>query len=594
MKRERLMRQAFEAAVAVALLVNSAVAADEWHVYSDMRDGLTGTQQLTNAFRRAQSGDTITIHPGVYNVPTEEMTFRFETDAQGTVHATDGVCLYSEAENLTVRGDPAADRSEIVLSGLGAAAETSSGQHQIMLLGGANGKVRHLTFKKGTSNAGYAIYRGGTRLNGSDSWVYRRGGALRALATTVVEDCVFEDCYAGQGACVYSAASATNCRFVRGNCVAQNNGCSVCDVKRLYDCRFTGCGRGSIRVATVVSNCVFEACGHTQGNGLLHYPTKMQLMDCAFRDCTTTIFNFTAQKYMASEVSRCTFFSSARTAYSFFTDGAAGVSFEAPITDCTFEGNFPLSRVTGKISRCTFKANGVPMMTACSQLEDCSVDAGGVTLSGTADLAPLDLPAILDVETIRRCRLDNFSCHWAYAIKNCHRMENSLVTRTVQWGGTGSLFGHTDGQDATYLNCTVMTNGSMNAMFCNVAADTPGRITLKNCLFCKNKVGGQNWGTCDSWTDDLTNVYLFNTYHRFKPAPAGSVNSVNGRVTAFDPRIGDDGTLHRLSCCVNAGDNDMWTAADVDLAGNSRVHGTVDVGCFENWDPMPGFLLLFR
>lgn len=579
--------------VTTTAMLAFCASATEWHVYSAETGGMTGTQQLTNAFKRAQSGDTITIHAGTYNVPTEEMLYRFETDAEGTFHATGGVCLYSTAGNLTIQGDPEADRAEVVLSGLGAAAASASGQHQIMLLDGANCTVKHLTFSKGMGDASYAIYRNGSRINASDSWIFRRGGGLRAQKTTVVEDCVFEDCYGGQGACIYNSASATGCRFVRGNCVAQNNGGSVCEVKKLYDCYFNACGRGSVRVATVVSNCVFDACNHVQGNGILHYPTGIKLMDCVFTNCTTAIFNFTAQKYMASEVSRCTFYSSSKTAYGLFYTTAADIQFTAPITDCSFEGNFPLAHVTGKISHCTFKASGVPMMTACSELEDCTVDAGGVTLTGVSTAELVDLPAILDVGTVRRCRLGNFSCHWAFAIKNCHRMENSLITGTVQWG-TGALFGHTDGMDATYLNCTVMTNGAMNGMFCNNAVEKPGRITVKNCLFCKNKVGGQNWGSCDSWTDDLSNVYLYNTFHHFKPTPGGSVDSFDGWRKTFDPKIREDGTLPRRSCCVDAGTNDEWSETDIDLVGNPRINGVVDVGCFENWDPVPGFLLLFR
>ena len=41
-----------------------SVNAFEWHVYCETTNGMTGNQQLTNAFIQAQSGVTITIHKG--------------------------------------------------------------------------------------------------------------------------------------------------------------------------------------------------------------------------------------------------------------------------------------------------------------------------------------------------------------------------------------------------------------------------------------------------------------------------------------------------------------------------------------------------
>ena len=58
-------------AVCFAACAVLGARAEEYHVYSEVKDGLTGNQQLTNAFAKAQSGDIITIHKGTYNLATE-------------------------------------------------------------------------------------------------------------------------------------------------------------------------------------------------------------------------------------------------------------------------------------------------------------------------------------------------------------------------------------------------------------------------------------------------------------------------------------------------------------------------------------------
>ena len=52
--------------------------------------------------------------------------------------------------------------------------------------------------------------------------------------------------------------------------------------------------------------------------------------------------------------------------------------------------------------------------------------------------------------------------------------------------------------------------------------------------------------------------------------------------------------LHRSSPCLNRGDNSVWTADDIDLAGNKRVNGIVDIGCYENWYVAPGLKVVIR
>ena len=575
-----------------------AAHATEWHVYSETRNGLTGNQQLTNAFIRAQANDTITIHAGTYNLATEEMTFRYETDANGTLHATAGTCLYSRADNLTVQGDSAVASDEIVLSGLGSNAVTQDGQHAILRLDGANCTVRHLAFYKGTANYNAIVYRNGVQQN-TDKWVYRRGGGLALKNDAIVEDCVFDACYAGQGACVYGGLRLSACAFKNSNAVANNAGCAVADAKGVYDSHFEGNMRGALRgCSTAVSNCTFVANSHGGGTGLLWYHTGA-LVDCAFTNNTTTCLYLHGAKYMPTEIARCTFSGNSDTAC------AAGIGgpnpCTTPVTDCTFVGTLQVSNVTATVSGCTFVGGEGMILDGCPNVVDSTFTGGGNTITGSSSG---NVTAIRN-SGFKRCAFKGLSLHWAYGFENVHTMENCLVTETVQWG-TGALFAHTDGLDATYLNCTIVSNGALNTMYANTA--DAGTVTFRNSIFWMNKVGGQAWNRVDFWNTATELSRLRMDYSVFHARGTAGTIEVAGEGSTnknyHDPRLkitakpdeihGDPYALYRKSPYVNAGDNGSWTADDKDLAGNPRLNGTVDLGCYENWDRAPGLFMRFR
>ncbi len=555
---------------AIAVQFAFPVYAAEWHVRTN--------QELTNAFVQAQANDTITIHKGVYNLTTEEMTFRYETDANGTLHATDGTCLYSRADNLTVQGDPDVVREEIVLSGLGANAATQDGQHSILRLDGANVTVRHLTFYKGRANSDYIVWRNGLQQN-TDKWVFRRGGGVSLKNDAVVEDCTFNSCYAGQGACVYGGLRLSNCAFKNSNAVSRNNGCAVADAKGVYDSHFEGNMRGALRGCSVAaSNCTFTANDNYLGTGLIWYHTGA-LVDCAFTNNATTCLYLQGVKYMPAEITRCTFSGNSAA-------GIGGtVTNTTPVRNCTFVGN------TG------------PIIENCPTVEDSTFLGNGKTITGSTDST---VTAIRNCG-FKRCIFKGLSLHWAYGFENVHRMENCLITESVQWG-TGALFAHTDGLDATYLNCTVVTNGPLNTMYANTMK--AGTVTFRNSLFWMNKVGGQYWNRYDFWessADELAQLKM--DYCVFSAADEShTMIDVAGEhstnLTYHDPKLkitaksdeihGDPYALYRKSPYVDAGDDGDWTADDRDLAGNPRLNGTVDLGCYENWDRAPGLFIRFR
>lgn len=610
-----MQSETFLAVCGMSLALFSAQAA-EWHVYSDTREGLSGTQQITNAFACAQDGDVITIHPGVYNVPTEEMTFRFETDAQGTKHATGGICLYSKAKNLTVQGSPEDERTEIVLSGRGAS--ESGREHQVMFLEGSGCTVRHLTFRGGIANVTYDIYRNGSLLN-ADRWPFRRGGGLRASTSAVVEDCVFDDCYAGQGACVYGASEIRNCVFTGSSAVAKNAGCAVCSVPTVADSWFEGNQRGCLRdCKSLVSNCVFVANSHGGSHGLNYYVTAA-LVDCVFSNNQTTAAYLHGAKYMPREITRCTFYKNSDSTYSAGIGGT--VPCTVPVRDCTFVGAMQASNVTARISGCAFTvAHGKEtvsrgILADCPDVEDCVFEgnwAVGARLegNGTAD----SIAAFSDCNLVR-CSINGFNVRYGPLMRNCRVLRNCLIAGSETWGTASSGgFLLTDGQDVTVENCTITTNLFSNGIYANAST---GKLTFKNCLFYNNNVSGKGWGSQD-WGEPDAGVYMD---HCFFKAPGdwspngvtetdatkwtgdGSLNFYRDWTTkpgfCKDARGGESVehpyALVRRGLCTKKGLVEDWMRTAVDLAGNRRLfENHVDLGCYQNCEFPPGLCISFK
>ncbi len=53
-------------------------------------------------------------------------------------------------------------------------------------------------------------------------------------------------------------------------------------------------------------------------------------------------------------------------------------------------------------------------------------------------------------------------------------------------------------------------------------------------------------------------------------------------------------SLHKRSPACDAGQALAWTATDTDLAGNRRLNGRVDIGCYEFWPLHAPTTVVFR
>jgi hypothetical protein len=533
-----------------------AIWATEWNVYAYAVSGMTGEEQLTNAFANAQAGDTITIHEGTYNLSNEQQMERYYLSAGASINqipdTTAGVCFKSAADNLTVQGAPGCTRDQVVLSGLGANSPSQNGLHRIMFLSGRNCLVRDLTFFKGMGN--FTIYYNGT----SQGWNYRRGGGLAlSNADSVVSNCVFTSCYAGHGGAL-AGGKVYGCEFRGNQAVGSNEGGSLYGVSGLYDSQVYASNRGIGRnLSGVISNCVFGANEHVNGVGLLIYSTAA-VIDCTFTDNLNLCIRPSGTD-MPSEITRCT-----------FKDNVYGAT-----TACVT--NYP-----GKISDCTFV--GGNLLADCTDVEDCEFAGNGTTLAVTSAVSRCSLT---------RCEFRDFNIRYGALLLDVQAMTNCLIRQNVMWGNSRSgVFWYTGDRDASIVNCTVVTNQS-NATYWNSGS---GTVTFKNTLFFMNKTGGQGWGSFDFWATadegtSLDSARFVNNLIKINGSVAGE-NNLNWFGESTTPGFMRDKapweslpaySLHFRSPCVDAGVTEVWMADAVDMAGRARLRNLADIGCYECW-----------
>jgi hypothetical protein len=146
----------------------------------------------------------------------------------------------------------------------------------------------------------------------------------------------------------------------------------------------------------------------------------------------------------------------------------------------------------------------------------------------------------------------------------------------------GHILGNVGGT-IDVINCTFVDsrgNGSRTA--CGFAQES-GTATFRNSIIWNMK-GGFLYST-NGGTVDIANCLI-------QDGPVGE----NGNISQ-DPRLNPAGSEKayypgRGSPCIGAGDPSMWTRDDIDLAGNPRRRGGVDIGCYQT--TRQGFRLIVR
>jgi len=445
--------------------------------------------------------------------------------------------------------------------------------HDVVLVGNANrilycmkdgNTIRDLTFKNGDCT-GYGV----TETEPKDN---ARGGAILFRTapdtTSVVSNCVFEACKAknGGGACAgHSGLGSAN----------KESGTYI-------DCVFTGnsctqIGGGAIYYAYSVINSEFRNNYSGAGNG----------------GALCSVLNVTGSLIVSNATSS--------------TGGFGGGAVACTLTGCYVASNYAYRCGAAADSRfysCTNRANksqgdylefGLTSGGPGCYAEDCVfIDVGAANKKTFGKSA------------FSRCRFDDNSfVSGSYAFSQRIVITNCLIT-----GSTGKsafrLFQALE-VGSEMVNCTMVSN---NYYFTANDASYQPRLTMKNCFFYGN--------TCRSnasYNDvDISHVAT-NLVSSFQDCilsaksdahvpGSGNYNYYSERATFKPGFVGAAknpenpfAITRRSPAFAKAGIVEGWmsTATDIRGEGFPRLRdGVVNIGCYQCWDAILGFTILFR
>ena len=362
-------------------------AATTWTCYPEITDGMTGAQQVTNAFTRMASGDTILVKPGVYDFTGLAMDVETYVNGGTTYVITNHLDLVPNKRDFTLRGDTAGHWDDsVVFKGDGRFLDIKTSSKKVT--------IANITFD-GFDCGRYPC---------SGSYE-SRGGCLRCdnwstSLTQMATNCVFRnckayiggamnggmlvDCIASNNWCSSHGGAAVNTRFERCRVVFNRSdgayGASYAHFG-IFDSYFegnaagTGNGGAVLHGKYVCSNSTFVANLARNVGGAIYVDASpaMEIVDCTFIGNVAT--NAGGAIYISAKdcpkVRNCTFASNsvATVANTSTTYGGGAIysvaSSEAnTISNCTFVGNWTERNyggavVNGVYEDCAFISNCV-------------------------------------------------------------------------------------------------------------------------------------------------------------------------------------------------------------------------------------------
>ena len=612
---------------AVPVLIRNVDAATNT-VYSTVQTvggvEMTPEQQLVYAVTNAAAGDVVLIKPGKY---TFSGTVYSSTE---TVSGKTVTNLLDSAKRVSIIGDTDLSRKDWS-DGAEPVIIDVSGRGRLFRLRAKNCSVHNLTVTGCT-------YPGANGFICQGSWD----------AYPVFTNCVFRNTSGNDYA--FHRAQYDSLLY---DCAYTNNSAYLSGGKGVYGCDFIGntlfftemnaygcwfeanSSTWYLDNPLVLSNCSFVA--YTPGNsnlGMIRLTSEQttQISDCVFEKNTNTLIRaaFKESNSACVEISRCTFTSNVianannkrGSRYvewlvwnktNDFTSATAAQS-RFLVKDTIFEGNcykggYGMAEVFGVTATgCTFRAfspcrfspdSTYYAMSACnSRLECCDISGGELT------------DCVVD-----RCTLHDVGSLVYACFRDYCRATNTLVVNCgamLYWANNGSAAGR---HDAEFVNCTFAGN---NAQIYGSQYDVDSANDFKfvNCLFNSNTNGNgvatdfsmQNEsGTLNCWTSKVSFDHCF--YGKFtatgnltEAAFEAKTNGVDTLSLCVDPKFAKDSrtdapywSLLSKSPLVGKGDASIWTAEDVDLAGNLRLKdGKVDIGCYQCWLREPGMMIFVR
>ncbi len=355
-----------------------------------------------------------------------------------------------------------------------------------------------------------------------------------------------------------SESNITDCEFIDndGGRAIYYNGYPEDTVHTLSGCTFRGNSAGVLNI------------GYS-----IYY-----ISDCKFEDNSTPYWGGTIYSYMAElQVTDCDFINN----HNLNDDGGAVYigGFNAPVpifTDCYFYGN-TAARYGGaisaysapyKVSGCTFE-NNTAVFGGALYIDDWHSSTSSWSL--------------VDRCIFRNNQADYGGAIYSYDDNNLYVKNSLLYNNYAEYSGGGIFLNYIN---LTLLNCTLIGNST---------SENGGGLYLSNGsnLYLRNSI------LSDNTAGNGAQIYMLN-----EDAPSSVASYYSIIKTDIDSYDSDDGDFDMSSYSTFICDPELDTdfipiaaspARDngngsylfdedlLDLAGNPRENGTVDVGAIEYW-----------
>ena len=473
------------------------------------------------------------------------------------------------------------------------------------------------------------------------------GGAIFAINMDgVILDCAFSNntAFANGGAVCY-ASVVSNCTFAgnRVTSVMSPRGGGAIYVNRssgieIVDCVFTnnmaavlgGAIRSSQQIDRL-AGCTFvdNRANGSDGGALYTAGACPWIESCSFIG-NQAVSNGGALR-LGNEIgtmTNCTFVANA--------SGGDGASFYSDkgyrlVTDCTFKDNEARGQYAGvyassmtwagSVENCVFDNNTNKFANVGSQIHY-ATNVVGCTFRGYGDMFARNY----DRCTFERCRFDYDNYSGGMIVFSTATGAGGLRNCLFQTNNVHIYIKNETGSEVEIANCTFVGNEVSRAMNLgnkdmadgflfysfrggtdpvNAGNNLPSRNAIVNCVFMDNTRNNQRndvnfYVTDNKVATPAVNVFSNCVYETasfvYNPAIQGNLIQRRMKFTAGEASYGDVPyyTPCRGSAAFDRGLTLPWMAEAVDLAGNPRLNGTVDMGCYECWMPNTGTMFLIR
>ena len=351
-----------------------AAVAGTWTIYPFDSEGMTPSQQLTNAVMRAADGDTVLFKAGTYQLDDESFMLTVTGNAGGET-VTSRSYVYLSNKKLHFVGESEGAWSDgVVLRG--------NGRFRFARITAAGTTFRNLTFEnfassdhpelKANNNNLDVVGLGGVvyfstlnAANVASNCVFRgnvaRGGGATAYAYAT--DCLYTNNVAYWGGGADLASSLTRCVLVDNRAVSGGVGGASCWPRNLSGSTFVGnssTGYGGAVVGDenmVVEECAFSNNVSGAEGGVMTLRRKTKVSRCVFAGNSAGAYGGAIASWPQSDA-----------------NGGAGSVF----TDCLFAQNVA-KQYGGAVGAFPPDANGPVLFRSCAFTENY---APGTTLTG--------------------------------------------------------------------------------------------------------------------------------------------------------------------------------------------------------------------